>query len=162
MNRADGSGAAREDSLRYGLFDLAFRVLFSTIFVGLGAEHVFHDDLLQVLVPSWVPWPRAASFALGLVLLAGGGSILLGWHVRRGAFVLALVVVFVTLTVHVPGLFAHPTTVADDALWLWDMFQRSNLVKNVCLLGVCIHLVEHAPGRFSFDRARERERGPTT
>ncbi len=162
MTRDGRAAGAREDALRYGLFDLAFRVLFSTIFVGLGAEHVFHDERLQVLVPSWVPWPRASSFALGLVLLAGGGSILLGWHVRRGAFVLASVVVLVTATVHVPGLFVHPPAVDDEALWLWDMFQRSNLVKNVCLLGVCIHLVEHAPGRFSFDHARARARGPTT
>lgn len=148
------------ETLRHGLFDLAFRVLFSTIFLGLGAEHVFHDDLLQVLVPSWVPWPRAASFALGLVLLAGGASILFGWHVRRGAVVLGAVVLFVTFAVHVPGLFSYPPNVAPDSRWLWDMFQRSNLVKNVCLLGVCIHLFEHAPGRFSFDRARQR--GPTT
>jgi hypothetical protein len=31
------------------------------------------------------------------------------------------------------------------------VFQRSNLVKNVCLFGVCVHLTTEAPGRFSVD-----------
>lgn len=142
------------DSLGYGLRDLAFRGLFSSIFVALGGEHLFSDELLQVLMPTWVPWPRLASIALGLVLLAGGGSILFGWRVRQGALGLAVVVVVVTLAVHVPGLFERPPDMAEDVAWLWDMFQRSNLVKNLCLLGVCIHLAQHTPGRFSLDHRR--------
>ena len=63
-------------------------------------------------------------------------------------------VVVVTISVHLPGLFAHPTMVTEDSVWLWNMFQRSNFVKNLCLLGVCIHRMEHAPGRFSLDYHR--------
>jgi uncharacterized membrane protein YphA (DoxX/SURF4 family) len=74
--------------------------------------------------------------------------------VRQGALCLAVVVVVVTLAVHVPGLFQRPPDMAEDVAWLWDMFQRSNLVKNLCLLGVCIHLAQHRPGRFSLDHRR--------
>ena len=28
---------------------------------------------------------------------------------------------------------------------------RSNLVKNLCLLGVCVQLGQHVPGRYSLD-----------
>ncbi|HET9933338.1 MAG TPA: hypothetical protein VFQ35_21685, partial [Polyangiaceae bacterium] len=45
-----------------------------------------------------------------------------------------------------------------DAGWIWIVLQRSNLVKNVCLLGVCVHLTTHAPGRFSVDAWLERRK----
>ena len=36
--------------------DCIFRALFALIFVGLGFEHLFSDDLLQDLMPSWMPY----------------------------------------------------------------------------------------------------------
>ncbi|MEZ5974396.1 MAG: DoxX family protein [Planctomycetota bacterium] len=144
----------RTASTGYALRDLAFRLLFSSIFIGLGGEHLFSDDLLQTLMPAWVPEPRLVSIACGLFLLAGGGTILLGWHIRTGARVLAVFLVLVTALVHLPGLTSHPAFVPEGSVWLWDMFQRSNFVKNLCLLGVCIHLMGHAPGRFSLDARR--------
>ena len=32
------------------------------------------------------------------------------------------------------------------------------LVKNLCLLGVCVHLLSHQPGRYSLDRYLARAR----
>ncbi|MFT5059186.1 MAG: putative membrane protein YphA (DoxX/SURF4 family) [Planctomycetota bacterium] len=139
---------------RYGLSDLAFRVLFSSIFVGLGGEHIFSDKLLQLLMPDWVPFPRAVSIGCGVFLLAGSATILLGYHIRRGAQALALFLIAVTLSVHLPGLLERPPEVDESSYWIWDMFQRSNFVKNICLLGVCIYLMEHRPGRFSLDYHR--------
>ncbi len=129
--------------------DLIFRGLFSTIFVGLGMEHLFDDRLIQHLMPAWVLYPQAASIVSGLVLLAGGLSILLGYRIRVGAMVLGVFLIVVTLSVHVPGLFSHPSQI--QAEWLWTVFQRSNLVKNLCLFGVCVHLTQHEPGRYSLD-----------
>jgi uncharacterized membrane protein YphA (DoxX/SURF4 family) len=65
--------------------------------------------------------------------------------------------------VHVPGMLLVPETVATDSRWLWDVFQRTNFIKNVCLLGVCVHLLTHEPGRFSLPRyvRRFREGGRT-
>ena len=142
-------------STRYGLSDLAFRLLFSSIFVGLGGEHIFSDKLLQLLMPDWVPYPRAVSIGCGVFLLAGSATILFGYHIRRGAQALALFLIAVTLSVHLPGLLERPPEVSEESYWIWDMFQRSNFVKNLCLLGVCIYLVEHRPGRFSFDYYRD-------
>jgi uncharacterized membrane protein YphA (DoxX/SURF4 family) len=141
-------------STRYGLSDLAFRILFSSIFVGLGGEHIFSDKLLLLLMPDWVPFPRAVSIGCGVFLLAGSATILLGFHMRRGAQALALFLIAVTLSVHLPGLLERPPEVDESSYWIWDMFQRSNFVKNICLLGVCIYLMEHRPGRFSLDYHR--------
>jgi uncharacterized membrane protein YphA (DoxX/SURF4 family) len=142
--------------------DLVFRVLFSTIFVGLGLEHLFSDDLLQALIPDWVGDKRLASAAAGVVLLLGGCSILLGYHVHLGAGVLAAFLIVVTALVHGPGLVGrYPESVAPDARWLWQIYQRSNFVKNLCLLGVCVHLFRHQPGRFSLDAWLRRAKRPS-
>jgi putative oxidoreductase len=148
--------------IREDVSDLIFRVLFSAIFIALGAEHLLSDVLLQTLMPGWLEPKRLVSIASGVVLLGGGLSIALGYKVDVGATVLGVFLIAVTAVVHGPGLVGHPATVPHDAEWLWTIYQRSNFVKNVCLLGVCVHLVTHRPGRYSLDtfmqarRARHR------
>lgn len=133
--------------------DLVFRALFSTIFLGLGVEHLVSDQLLQGLIPDWMGYKRLISALAGVVLLAGGGSILTGLKVHLGAAVLAAFLVAVTVIVHVPGVIgAPPASVPASAEWLWQIYQRSNLVKNLCLIGVCVHLLTHQPGRYSLDQ----------
>lgn len=139
--------------------DLVFRVLFSTIFIGLGLEHLLSDDLLQALIPSWLGARRLVSLASGVILLTGGLSIALGLKVHLGAAMLAVFLVVVTALVHAPGLIGHyPAGLDADAHWIWTIYQRSNFVKNICLLGVCVHLLTHQPGRFSLDHHRARGR----
>jgi len=131
--------------------ELAFRSLFCVIFLGLGGEHLFQDELIRLLMPAWVPWPRAVSILVGLWLVAWGGLILLGFRLRWAAIALGAFVVGVTATVHGPALFAYPPELAADSRWMWDILQRSNFVKNLCLLGVCFHLLNHRTGCLSLD-----------
>jgi uncharacterized membrane protein YphA (DoxX/SURF4 family) len=133
--------------------ELAFRGLFCVIFLGLGGEHLFQDDLIRLLIPDWVPWPRAVSILVGLWLVTWGGFILLGYRLRLriAALALGVFVVVVTATVHGPAMFAYPPEIAADSRWMWDILQRSNFVKNLCLLGVCFHLLHHKTGCFSLD-----------
>jgi len=139
--------------------DLVFRALFSTIFIGLGLEHLFSDQLLQTLIPDWIGEKRLVSIAAGVVLLAGGGSILSGFHVHLGASVLGVFLVVVTALVHGPGVLGYtPETLPTETHWLWQAYQRSNFVKNICLLGVCVHLIRHQTGRYSLDRWLARRR----
>ena len=127
--------------------DLIFRMLFSSIFLGLGMEHLFSDDLLQHLMPGWVFAPELASYISGVILLAGGSMILLGYHVRLGASILSVFLIVVTIAVHAPDILKKP----DDSNWMWIILQRSNFVKNVCLLGVCFKLFFYTPGNYSLE-----------
>lgn len=136
--------------------DLIFRGLFSTIFLGLGSEHLFDDRMIQHFMPGWVPFPAFASRLSGIVILIGGLSILTGYRLQLGARLLGAFLFVVTLTVHVPGCFQVPPEIPSQYAWLWMVFQRSNLVKNVCLFGVCVHLTTQAPGRFSIDARQGR------
>ena len=131
------------------LTELLFRILFCVIFIGLGAEHLFRDDLIRLLMPDWVPWPRMVSIICGLWLVFWGSLILLGWHLKSSAIALGAFVVIVTALVHAPALLAHRSELPAACVWMWDILQRSNFVKNLCLLGVCFHLLHHEPGRLS-------------
>jgi uncharacterized membrane protein YphA (DoxX/SURF4 family) len=132
------------------IFDLLFRVLFSTIFVGLGGEHIFSDLLIQNLMPEWVPAPRIVSIICGIILITGGGLIIAGAYLRFAALIIGLFVIVVTITVHLPCLFFTPQDISENASWMWTVLQRSNFVKNLCLLGVCLNLWYYEPQKLSY------------
>ena len=121
--------------------DLVFRILFCLIFIALGGEHLFKDDLIQKLMPSWVPAPRLVSIACGLILLSGGGLIALGYQLRFAALMLGAFLIIVTAVVHGPALFSTPEFIDSESEWLWVILQRSNYVKNICLLGLTLLVV---------------------
>lgn len=139
--------------------DVTFRFLFSLIFIGLGAEHAFSDDLIQRLMPDWMPLPRLVSISCGLLLVSGGLMIALGFRLRIAATALGVFLVVVTAIVHAPAMMGRAAPVVDTRdLWLWDTLQRSNFVKNLCLLGVCIMLQHYTPGRWSLETILKRRR----
>ncbi len=136
---------------KYEITDVVFRGLFSLIFIGLGFEHLFADEIIQSMMPEWLPFKRLPSIMAGLVLLAGGASVMFGFKTRQGALLLGTFLVVVTLSVHAPAMTAIPQDLHTDWHWLWDVYQRSNFVKNLCLLGVCFHLINHKLGKYSLD-----------
>ena len=136
---------------RADIAEFLFRVLFCLIFIGLGGEHLFKDDLIRLLMPDWVTFPRTVSAICGLWLISWGSLILLGWHLRWSAIALGTFVVIVTALVHAPALLGAPAKIPPDCGWMWDILQRSNFAKNLCLLGVCFHLLYHRAGRFSLE-----------
>ncbi len=131
--------------------DFLFRAFFCLIFVGLGGEHIFSDTLIQHLMPEWMPYKRLVSLLSGIWLVGWGGLIFIGYKIEWAAYALGLFLVVVTFAVHVPGVLIHASTVPEEYYWMWDILQRSNLVKNICLLGVCFHLLHHKVGKFSLE-----------
>ena len=137
--------------ISYDLSDLIFRAMFSLIFIGLGGEHIFSDQMIQHLMPAWMPYPRLVSMLCGVWLLFGGCLILVGWRIRQAAYGLAFFLIVVTTIVHLPSICTNPTDLPEQYVWMWQILQRSNLVKNLCLLGVCVHLLHHSLGKYSLE-----------
>ncbi|MFN8390923.1 MAG: DoxX family protein [Bdellovibrionota bacterium] len=131
--------------------DLIFRALFCLIFVGLGGEHLFSDALIQHLMPEWMPLKRVVSIGCGVWLVGWGTLILMGWHLRWAAIGLGYFLIIVTAAVHIPGVLYRAPTIPESQYWMWEILQRSNLVKNLCLLGVCFHLLHHKVGKYSLE-----------
>lgn len=139
------------------LGDLLFRFLFSLIFIGLGIEHVFSDELIQRMMPDWIADPRLISIASGFLLIVGGSMIALGYRLRVAAIMLGIFLILVTAVVHAPALSAQAAPVQDPAdRWIWDTLQVSNFIKNLCLLGVCIMLPRYQMGNWSLETYLKR------
>ena len=85
--------------LSYDTADLLFRLLFSLIFIGLGLEHIFSDELIQGLMPEWLGNKRVAAVATGVVLLCGGLSVALGYRVPAAALILGGFLIAVTAAI---------------------------------------------------------------
>jgi uncharacterized membrane protein YphA (DoxX/SURF4 family) len=82
---------------------LAGRILFSSFFVAYGLHHLVlrPSEIAAYLERKQIPGPRPVAFATGVMLLAGGLMVLLGWRRFIGAGLLFLVTF--------PGAFAlHP------------------------------------------------------
>jgi len=135
----------------YDITDVVFRVMFSLIFIGLGGEHIFSNQLIIKMMPSFLPnfLNQILSIASGILLLGCGLLIASGYHVRMAATLLGIFLVFVNLTIHGPALVYTPSDLTPDWIWLWQVYQRSNFVKNCCLFGVCLHLINHKLGKYS-------------
>lgn len=130
------------------LSELIFRILFSLIFLVLGAEHIFRDELIQRMMPEFLPLKRTISIGCGIILVGGGLMIMLGYRIHLAATILGLFLIAVTLAIHAPALLSAPLDLPDEWHWLWDLYQRSNFIKNLCLLGVCFFLLHHEPGKY--------------
>ena len=136
--------------------DAIFRLFFSSIFVLLGGEHLVDDSLIQHIMPVWMPAKRLVSALSGMLLLSGGLCIATGLYLRLAAVMLGGFLIAVTLLVHIPGMLAVPPSIPSETHWLWHVFQRSNFIKNICLLGVCVHLLTHETGRYTLSRTMQR------
>ena len=143
-------------------FELSFRLLFSLIFLGLGSEHIFSDSLILLLMPDWVPGPRLVSLLCGLWLVFWSSFIVLGIQLRLAAIALGIFVFIVTVLVHLPGVLVYPASIPIESRWMWDILQRSNLAKNLCLLGVCAHLLYHKPGKYRLETFLNKRKSPET
>lgn len=138
--------------------DLLFRLLFSLIFLALGGEHLVSDELIQKLMPDWVPMPGYVSILCGVTLMIGGILIVIGYKIRLASIILGGFIVTVTILVHAPALFTMPDFIDEDNEWLWSILQRSNLAKNLCLFGVCLLLSQYKPGKWSVTSYLENRR----
>jgi len=132
--------------------DLAFRSLFSSIFLVAGLGHFVQRDRmverllaapLGHLAQAVAPAPLLITLT-GIVLVVAGLGLLLGLQARLCALALAAVLVPITVTVHV----GDPAHVGP-------------LFKNVALLGGLLHFAARGAGAFSLE-ARFRSAAPGT
>ena len=117
------------------------RALFSLIFI----TSVFGDfsrGAVDSAAAHGVPFATVLVPLSGILALAGGLSILLGYRARFGAFLLVLFLVPVTLIMHRFWGLADPQTA---------MLQRVMFMKNVSMLGGALVLMYYGSGPVSLD-----------
>jgi putative oxidoreductase len=122
------------------------RFFFALIFLMAGANH-FSRQTIAFSASQGVPLASIAVPLSGVLSIAGGLSILLGYRAKLGAWLIALFLVPVTLMMH------KFWTVQDPMM---AQIQMILFMKNVAMLGGALLTSQFGAGPFSFDARRSR------
>jgi putative oxidoreductase len=126
------------------------RLLFSAIFIMASFGH-FSPQMAAFAAQQGVPLASVLVPLSGIMSLAGGLSVLLGYHARIGAALLVLFLVPVTLAMH------KFWTVADPMM---HQMQMVMFMKNLGLLGGALLIGHFGAGPLSLDARRARNASP--
>ena len=120
------------------------RFLFTLIFLMAGANH-FSRQTIAFSASQGVPLASIAVPLSGVVAIAGGLSILLGYRAKLGAWLIVLFLIPVTVMMH------KFWTVQDPMM---AQIQMILFMKNVSMLGGALLISQFGAGPFSLDARR--------
>lgn len=121
------------------------RVLFSAIFLMAGPS-LFSVGTIAYASQAGVPFPSFLVPTAGVLAIAGGLSVLLGYRARLGAWLLVAFLVPVTLMMH--KFWGVP----DPAV---AQTQMVNFMKNASMLGGALLIANFGAGPLSLDSRRD-------
>jgi putative oxidoreductase len=122
------------------------RVLFGLIFILSGLNH-FSKATIAFAASQGVPLASLAVPASGIIALAGGLSILLGYRARIGAWMIVLFLVPVTFAMHKFWGIADPAITQN---------QMVHFMKNLSMLGGALLMTHFGSGPLSLDSRSPR------
>jgi putative oxidoreductase len=122
------------------------RFFFAMIFLLAGANH-FNKQTIGYAASQGVALASIAVPLSGVLAIAGGLSILLGYRAKLGAALIVLFLVPVTLMMH------KFWTVTDPMM---AQIQMILFMKNVSMLGGALLISQFGAGPFSLDARRSR------
>jgi putative oxidoreductase len=122
------------------------RALFAAIFI-LGALAHFGPQAVAYAAKQGVPAASIAVPLSGILALAGGLMVLLGFRAKLGAWLIVLFLVPVTLMMHRFWATTDP---------MMASIQQVMFMKNLSMLGGALLLTHFGAGPLSFDARRER------
>jgi putative oxidoreductase len=123
---------------------LVGRVLYTAIFL-FGAPGHFTAQYAGYAAQAGVPAPSVLVPIAGVIALAGGLSVLLGYRAKQGAWLLVVFLVPVTL-------FMHKFWGVTDPMMA--QMQQVNFMKNLGLLGGALLIAYFGTGPLSLDARR--------
>jgi putative oxidoreductase len=122
------------------------RFFFALIFLMAGANH-FSRQTIAFSASQGVPLASIAVPFSGLLAMAGGLSVLLGYRARLGGWLIALFLVPVTIIMHKFWLVGDP---------MMAQIQMILFMKNVSMLGGALLISQFGAGSLSLDARRSR------
>ncbi len=120
----------------YPWMHLMGRILFSMIFIGSGLNHLMNSQATaQYAETKGVPGAKPAVILSGLMILAGGIMVLLGWNRLIGAWLLVV--------------FLVPTAFMMHAFWketdpMAKQNEMAHFLKTLALAGAALLMVYYA------------------
>jgi putative oxidoreductase len=135
-----------ETSIPRGATVLIGRVLFAALFVMAGLNH-FSKDTITYAAAQGVPLASLMVPFSGVLAILGGLSILLGYRVKLGAFLIVLFLLPVTFAMHKFWATTDPFAAQD---------QLAHFMKNLSMLGGALFISQMGAGPLSLDGKRSR------
>ena len=123
---------------------LAGRVLFALIFVAAAPRHFTHAGI-QHAADLGVPLANLLVPISGVMALAGGLSLAVGYKARWGAWLLVGFLLPVTFMMHAFWKLHDPGQMH---------IQQSMFAKNISMLGAALLLTQFGAGPASFDQRK--------
>jgi putative oxidoreductase len=136
-------------SFSQGAVVVSGRLLFALIFLMAGANH-FSRQTIGFAASQGVPLASLAVPLSGVLAIVGGLSILLGYRVKLGAWLIVVFLVPVTLMMH------KFWTVQDPMM---AQIQMIMFMKNLAMLGGALLISQFGAGPISLDARRAAEHG---
>lgn len=116
------------------------RILFAAVFIMFGLGHLTQTAMMaENLIPAWMPMPSVIVIVSGLVIVAGGLMVLLGYRAKLGGLILALFLIPTALIVHFPGFAAG------------DQVGTGMFMKDIALAGAGLLIYHFGSGPMSLD-----------
>jgi putative oxidoreductase len=140
------SSGSEATSFSQGAVVVLGRFFFALIFLMAGANH-FSSQTIAFAASQGVPLASIAVPLSGVLSIAGGLSILLGYRAKLGAWLLVLFLVPVTAMMHKFWLVQDP---------MMAQIQMILFMKNVAMLGGALLISQLGAGPFSLDARRSR------
>ena|SRR5258707_9330480 len=137
---------SRQGEKAHGWVVLLGRLLFALIFIMSGPNH-FAKQTIAYAAAQGVPLASLAVPFSGLIAIAGGLSILLGYRARIGAWFIVLFLVPVTFMLHNFWAVTDP---------MMKQMQMIMFFKNVSMAGAALLISQFGAGPFSLDARRSR------
>jgi putative oxidoreductase len=138
--------AAGNSSVANGAVVLLGRLLFTAIFLMAGANH-FNKQAIGYAASQGVPLASILVPLSGILAIAGGLSILLGYRAKIGAWLIALFLIPVTVMMHRFWAVSDP---------MMAQMQMIMFMKNVAMLGGALLIAQFGAGPLSLDARRSR------
>lgn len=126
-------------------FSLAARLLVAVLFLPAGvAKLTGFDGTVSFIAAAGLPLPTLAAMLTVVVEIGAGAALLLGFHTRIAALVLAAFTLLASAFFH-----AYWSVPADQVLVNQLMF-----FKNIAIVGGLLALAAHGAGAWSLDARR--------
>ncbi len=138
------AGTAQAQGGAAAYLALIGRAAFVAIFLVSGPRH-FTQQAIGYAAQQGVPAARLLVPVSGLIALAGGLSILLGYRAKIGAWLLVVFLIPVTIMMHNFWAVTDP---------MMAQIQQTMFMKNVSMLGAALLIAFHGPGPLSLDARR--------
>lgn len=115
---------------------IAIYILASVMFY-FGIRHLLYPDVLVVSVPDFLPGGKFWVYLTGVAFILAALSFFINVWVRTAAYLLALLLFVIVLTIHLPNYLQT----ADKA---YQQMALTNLLKDAALAAFALYIASNA------------------